>query len=69
MYTLYQKDIYKGFILSIPLLLPLRKGSNTITICGLYNRFDYKGVDLDRIVVYPPEESAKGSFWDRIVYG
>lgn len=68
MHTLYQKDTHKGFILSTPLLLPLRKGSNTINIGGIYNGIDYKGADLDRIVVYPPEK-AKRSFWDRIVYG
>lgn len=56
MHTLYQKDTHKGIILSTPLLLPLQKGRNTITVGGLYNGFDYKGADLDRIVVYPPEE-------------
>ncbi len=60
-HTLYQKDTHKGVILSTPLLLPLRKGFNTITVGGLYNGFDDKGADLDRIVVYPPEKSAKRS--------
>jgi hypothetical protein len=54
--TLFQRDTNKGIILSTPLLLTLKKGSNnTITVGGLYNGFDYKGADLDRIVVYPPE--------------
>ncbi|EIT76139.1 glycosyl hydrolase [Aspergillus flavus] len=55
--TLYQRDTHKSIILSTPLQLTLEKGKqNTITIGGLYNGFDYKGADLDRIVVYPPEE-------------
>ncbi|KAL4744498.1 hypothetical protein BDW72DRAFT_188372 [Aspergillus terricola var. indicus] len=55
--TLYQRDTHKGIILSTPLQLTLKKGKrNTITVGGLYNGFDYKGADLDRIVVYPPEE-------------
>ena len=54
--TLYQRDTHKGIILSTPLQLTLEKGKkNTITVGGLYNGFDYKGADLDRIVVYPPE--------------
>lgn len=54
--TLYQRDTHKSIILSTPLLLTLEKGShNTITVGGLYNGFDYKGADLDEIVVYPPE--------------
>ncbi|KAB8231989.1 putative beta-glucanase [Aspergillus alliaceus] len=54
--TLYQRDTHKGIILSTPLQLTLEKGNkNTITIGGLHNGFDYKGADLDRIVVYPPE--------------
>ncbi|KAI8658024.1 hypothetical protein NCS57_01182900 [Fusarium keratoplasticum] len=55
-HTLYQKDTHKGILLSTPLLLPLKKGKNTITVGGLHNGFDYKGADLDRIVVYPPEK-------------
>ncbi|KAK9850298.1 hypothetical protein MYU51_012173 [Penicillium brevicompactum] len=55
--TLYQRDTHKGIILSTPLKLTLQKGKkNTITIGGLYNGVDYKGADLDRIVVYPAEE-------------
>ncbi|KAK7704041.1 hypothetical protein SLS57_010630 [Botryosphaeria dothidea] len=54
--TLYQRDTHKGIILSTPLLLPLKEGSNTITVGGLSNGFDLKGADLDKIVVYPPEE-------------
>jgi hypothetical protein len=55
--TLYQRDTHKGIILSTPLQLTLEKGKrNTITVGGLYNGFDYKGADLDRIVVYPPEK-------------
>lgn len=55
--TLYQRDTHKGIILSTPLQLTLEKGKrNTITVGGLYNGFDYKGADLDRIVVYPPEQ-------------
>ena len=56
METLYQRDTHKGIILSAPLQLALEKGrKNTITVGGLFNGFDYKGADLDRIVVYPPE--------------
>ncbi|KAH7310617.1 family 43 glycoside hydrolase [Stachybotrys elegans] len=58
-HTLYQKDTHKGILLSSPLLLPLKKGKNTITIGGLYNGFDYKGADFDRVVVYPPENGRK----------
>ena len=55
--TLYQHDTHKGIILSTPLKLTLRKGkTNTIAIGGLYNGFDYKGADIDKIVVYPPEK-------------
>lgn len=58
MQTLVQKDSNKGVILSTPLLLTLDEGTNnTITVGGLSNRVDVKGADLDRIVVYPPEES------------
>jgi hypothetical protein len=54
--TLYQRDTHKGIILSTPLQLTLKKGKrNTITVGGLYNGFDHKGADLDRIVVYPIE--------------
>ncbi|KAL4976387.1 glycosyl hydrolase [Aspergillus desertorum] len=59
-HTLYQKDTHKGIILSTPLLLPLKKGANTITVGGLYNGFDYKGAVLDRIVLYPPENEKRG---------
>ncbi|KAF2180239.1 carbohydrate-binding module family 35 protein [Zopfia rhizophila CBS 207.26] len=55
--SLYQRDTHKGIILSTPLLLNLKEGSeNTITVGGLHNGFDVKGADLDRIVVYPPEK-------------
>ncbi|KAK3333259.1 glycoside hydrolase family 43 protein [Cercophora scortea] len=58
--TLFQRDTNKGVILSTPLLLTLEKGrKNTITVGGLFNGFDYKGADLDRIVVYPPEKSSR----------
>ncbi|KAK7935715.1 hypothetical protein PG985_001210 [Apiospora marii] len=54
--TLFQRDTHKGIILSTPLLLTLEKGSsNSITVGGLSNGVDYKGADLDRIVVYPSE--------------
>lgn len=54
--TLFQRDTHKGIILPTPLLLTLEWGSsNTITVGGLSNGMDYKGADLDRIVVYPPE--------------
>ncbi|CAJ2509069.1 Uu.00g140950.m01.CDS01 [Anthostomella pinea] len=54
--TLFQRDTHKGIILSTPLQLTLEEGSaNTITIGGLYNGIDYKGADIDKIVVYPPE--------------
>jgi hypothetical protein len=59
--TLFQRDTHKGIILSTPLLLNLDKGKgNTITVGGLWNGFDYKGADLDRIVVYPAEPETKG---------
>jgi hypothetical protein len=54
--TLFQRDTHKGIILSTPLQLTLEKGrNNTISVGGLWNGVDYKGGDLDRIVVYPPE--------------
>ena len=59
MHTLYQKDTHKGIILSTALLLPLKEGTNKITVGGLDNGFDHKGADLDRIVVYPPEPKSK----------
>ena len=56
-HTLFQRDSNKGVILSAPLQLTLNKGKkNSITIRGLYNGFDYKGADIDRIVVYPSEK-------------
>ena len=56
-HTLFQRDTHKGIILSTPLELTLEKGKkNTITVGGLFNGFDYKGADLDKIVVYPPEK-------------
>ena len=58
--TLFQRDTNKGIVLSTPLLLTLEKGKkNTIAVGGLWNGFDYKGADLDRIVVYPPETDSK----------
>ncbi|EEY20546.1 galactan 1,3-beta-galactosidase [Verticillium alfalfae VaMs.102] len=62
-HTLYQKDTHKGIILSTPLQLPLKEGRNKITIGGLYNGFDYKGADLDKIVVYPPEPKNRKRGW------
>lgn len=60
--TLYQRDTHKGIILSTPLQLTLKEGSdNTITVGGLYNGFDYKGADLDKIIVFPPEEKPVGN--------
>ena len=54
--TLFQRDTHKGIILSTPLQLTLQKGrNNTITVGGLWNGFDYRGADLDKIVVYPAE--------------
>ncbi|KAL8400788.1 hypothetical protein RB594_000978 [Gaeumannomyces avenae] len=59
--TLYQRDTNKGIVLSAPLLLTLAEGgNNTISIGGLHNGFDYKGADIDRIVVYPPEDHKPG---------
>ena len=56
-HTLFQRDTNKGVLLSTPLQLTLEKGKkNTVTIRGLYNGFNYKGADIDRIVVYPPEK-------------
>lgn len=58
--TLFQRDTHKGIVLSTPLLLTLEKGkTNTIRVGGLWNGFDFKGADLDRIVVYPPEDCRK----------
>lgn len=55
--TLYQRDTNKGIVLSTPLLLKLEEGSgNQITIGGLWNNQTFKGADIDRIVVFPPEE-------------
>ncbi|KAI9901603.1 hypothetical protein N3K66_003420 [Trichothecium roseum] len=54
-HTLYQRDTHKGIILSTPLKLPLKKGKNTLTVGGLYNGVDYRGADLEKVVVYPPE--------------
>jgi len=54
--TLFQRDTHKGIILSTPLMLNLTEGENEITIGGLWNGFDVKGADIDKIVVYPPEE-------------
>ncbi|KAF4124031.1 Galactan 1,3-beta-galactosidase [Geosmithia morbida] len=60
-YSLYQRDTHKGVIVSSPLKLPLRKGANKITVGGLSNGFDDRGADIDRIVVYPPEEESLAS--------
>jgi hypothetical protein len=55
--TLYQRDTHKGIVLSTPLQLTLNKGrDNTITIGGLFNGQEYRGADIDKIVVYPPEK-------------
>lgn len=54
-HTLYQKDTHKSITLSSPLLLPLKRGKNIITIGGLYNGKDYHGADIEKVVVYPPE--------------
>jgi hypothetical protein len=56
METLYQRDTHKGIILSTPLLLNLEDGMNEIRIGGLFNNQTYKGADIDRIVVFEPEE-------------
>ncbi|KAF2168556.1 carbohydrate-binding module family 35 protein [Zasmidium cellare ATCC 36951] len=53
---LRQRDTHKGILLSTPLLLDLKEGSNTITVGGLSNGNGTLGADLDRIVVYLPEE-------------
>lgn len=55
--SLYQRDTMKGILGSAPLLLTLEEGANnTITIGGLSNGFDFRGADIDRIIVYPPED-------------
>ncbi|KAF4552568.1 Hypothetical protein D9617_9g023570 [Elsinoe fawcettii] len=59
--TLYQRDTHKGIILSTPLKLNLRQGDNTITIGGLWNDFDFKGADVEKVVVYPPEPVQGGN--------
>ncbi|KAJ1325776.1 xylan 1,4-beta-xylosidase [Microdochium nivale] len=57
-HSLYQRDSHKGIIMSTPLELELEAGgSNTITIGGLFNGQDYKGADIDKIVVYPAERT------------
>lgn len=56
MKELRQRDTHKSIILSTPLLLDLKEGMNTITVGGLSNGNGTLGADLDRIVVYPPEE-------------
>lgn len=55
--TLYQRDTHKGIILSTPLKLTLTKGKkNSITVRGLFNGVEYRGADLEKIIVYPAEE-------------
>ena len=56
MQTLYQRDTHKGIIMSTPLKVWLRNGSNTVEVGGLDNGIDVKGADLDKIVVYPAEK-------------
>ncbi|RMZ84658.1 hypothetical protein DV737_g1161, partial [Chaetothyriales sp. CBS 132003] len=55
-HTLHQKDTHKSITLSSPLLLPLNKGKNKITIGGLFNEKNYHGADIEKLVVYPPEK-------------
>lgn len=56
MQTPRQRGLHKGIVLSTLPEVTLQKGSNnTITVGGLFDGFDYKGVDLDRIVVNIPE--------------
>ncbi|KAI9167913.1 hypothetical protein HJFPF1_04054 [Paramyrothecium foliicola] len=62
-HTLYQKDTHKGIILSSPLKLPLKKGRNKITVGGLHNGFDFRGADLEKIIVYPAEEDSCNKWW------
>ncbi|KAI6781048.1 uncharacterized protein J7T54_003215 [Emericellopsis cladophorae] len=59
-HTLYQKDTHKGIILSTAIKVPLKNGTNTISVGGLDNGFDVKGADLDKIIVYPPEPKETG---------
>ncbi|CAI6339454.1 unnamed protein product [Periconia digitata] len=55
--SLYQRDTHKGIVLSAPLKVELKEGGgNVVTVGGLWNGFDVKAADLDRLVVYPPEE-------------
>ncbi|KAK2792041.1 hypothetical protein FQN52_004151 [Onygenales sp. PD_12] len=62
-HTLYQRDTHKGVILSTPLQLTLERGRrNTITVGGLFNGVEYRGADLDRIVVYPSEGEGEGGY-------
>ena len=58
-HTLYQRDTHKGIILSSPLKLPLKKGKNVLAIGGLFNGKDNLGADLEKIIVYPPEDGEK----------
>ena len=59
-HTLYQKDTHKGIILSTAIKVPLKNGTNTVSVGGLDNGFDVKGADLDKIIVYPPEPKETG---------
>jgi hypothetical protein len=56
MQTLFQRDTHKGVVLSAPLLLDMKEGANEIVVGGLWNGFDVKAADIEKIVVYPPEE-------------
>jgi hypothetical protein len=71
--TLFQRDTHKGILLSTPLLLRLREGGdNTVSVGGLWNGYDERGADLDRIVVFPPEPEpeGEGGDWNRTLgYG
>lgn len=53
---LTKRDNDKGIILSTPLLLDLKEGSNTVTVGGLWNGNGTLGTNLDKLVVYPPED-------------
>ncbi|KAH6613876.1 hypothetical protein C7974DRAFT_475756 [Boeremia exigua] len=58
---LSMKDTHKGIIMASPLALKLTQGLNNITLGGLSNGNGTKAADVDRIVVYPLEQTDAGN--------
>ncbi|PVI06717.1 carbohydrate-binding module family 35 protein [Periconia macrospinosa] len=55
--SVYQRDTHKGIVLSATVKVELREGAgNTVEVGGLWNGFDVKAADVERLVVYPPQE-------------